>query len=121
MRLFILLGLAGAVVLALLAGRLLWRQHGSANGGNTVEHGKTAYFKHCVVCHSPDTDEYIAGASLKDYFRNPPKQLSDGKLFPRTDAAIRELIEKGTKNMPPLSQGMTPQEIDEILAYLHTL
>ena len=131
---------AGAVVLVLLflAGRKLLQQEdtkpgaaasSSATAGITtapasndpLERGKAAYFKHCVACHSPDTDEYIAGLTMKNYFKSPATRLSDGTLFPRTDAAIRELIEKGTGNMPPLSKGMTPEEIADVLAYLHTL
>ena len=130
---------AAAVVLVLvvLAGRKLLRQNASTPGAapsasvpemtpasprNTpVERGRAAYFKHCVACHSPDTDDYIAGLSMQSYFKKPPTKLSDGTLFPRTDAAIRELIEKGTTNMPPLSKGMTPQEIEDVLSYLHTL
>ncbi|MBI4481039.1 MAG: cytochrome c [Acidobacteria bacterium] len=140
MRPWILVGAAAVVLLAFLTARILLQRDGAArdadggatssSGSNRAQdpasddpavRGKAAYFKHCVACHSPDTDEYVAGASLKNYFRNPPTELSDGRLFPRTDAAIRELIEKGTKNMPPLSQGMTPQEIGDILDYLHTL
>jgi len=140
LRPWILVGAAAVVLLAFLTARILLQHDGAASdagGGATpssgirgpqnphsddlVSRGRTAYFKHCVACHSPDTDEYIAGLAMKDYFRNPPTELSDGRLFPRTDAAIRELMETGTKNMPPLSKGMTPQEIDDILVYLHLL
>jgi mono/diheme cytochrome c family protein len=93
----------------------------STSGDDPVERGRVAYFKHCVVCHSPDTDEYVAGIALKDYFSDPPTRLSDGTEFPRTDEAIRELVEKGTGNMPPLMKGVTPQELEDILAYMHTL
>ena len=92
-----------------------------ASVDDPVERGRRAYFKHCVACHSPDTDEYIAGNSLKGYFDQPPTELSDGTLFPRTDEAIRNLIAEGTQNMPPLMKGITPQELDDILTYVHSL
>jgi len=93
----------------------------SSSSNDPVKRGETAYFAHCVVCHSPDTEESPNGPTMKAYFRRPPTKLADGRLFPRTDDAVRELIEKGTSNMPPLSKGMTTQEIEDILAYLHTL
>ncbi|MBI2818919.1 MAG: cytochrome c [Acidobacteria bacterium] len=133
MKSWIVAGVAAVLVLAVLAVRFLLREdeatpaadetglEQAAASDDPVERGRVAYFKHCVACHSPDTDEYVAGLALKDYFNNPPTELSDGTLFPRTDGAIRELIEKGTKDMPPLMKGITPQELDDILAYLHTL
>ena len=140
MKAWIVVGVALVLVLALLAGRILLRQDDqtpappvtaaspgeagqpqAAASDDPLERGRIAYFKHCVACHSPDTDEYVAGLALKDYFNNPPTELSDGTLFPRTDEAIRELIEKGTKDMPPLMKGITPQELDDILVYMHTL
>lgn len=133
MKSWIVVGIAAAVILALLAGTILLRHDAAppasgetgveqaAASDDPVERGRVAYFKHCVACHSPDTDEYVAGLALKGYFNNPPTELSDGTLFPRTDEAIRELIGKGTKNMPPLMKGITPEELDDILAYLHTL
>ncbi|MBI3935250.1 MAG: cytochrome c [Acidobacteria bacterium] len=138
MKSWMLAGAAVVLVIVILAVSSMRRQDGAAPGSarnpaptanksnsvpsdEPVMRGKSAYFTHCIACHSPDTDEYIAGLALKNYFNNPPTKLSNGELFPRTDAAIRELIEKGTTNMPPLSKGMSVQEIDDILAYLHTL
>ena len=140
MKSWIVVGVAVVLILAFSAGTILLRQNDNksapgstatssletghpqnATEDESVERGRVAYFKHCVACHSPDTDEYVAGLAMKDYFNNPPTELSDGTIFPRTDEAIRELIEKGTKNMPPLVKGITPQELDDILAYMHTL
>jgi mono/diheme cytochrome c family protein len=93
----------------------------NVSADDPLERGRKAYFKHCVACHSPDTDEYVAGIALKGYFNNPPTELSDGTVFSRTDEAIRQLIEDGTQNMPPLMKGITPKELDDILSYMHTL
>src|SRR3989337_2710579 len=101
MRPWILVGAAAVVLLAFLGTRILLQHDGvvrdpgggatpssgssrpqDADSDDPVSRGRTAYFKHCVACHSPDTDEYIAAISMKDYFRNPPSELSDGRLFP---------------------------------------
>ncbi|HWP85800.1 MAG TPA: cytochrome c [Terriglobia bacterium] len=131
MRPSLLIGAVLALGAIALAGWMFLREDGAAadpgdalgspDPASRVEQGRIAYFKHCVACHSPDTDEYIAARPLKGYFKGPPTPLSDGTLFPRTDEAIRELVAKGTKNMPPLLQGITPQEMEDILTYMHTL
>lgn len=133
MKVWIVLVLAAVLALGAVAMKIMLRKDETMRGGreagaaqpaasnDPVERGRAAYFKHCVACHSPDTEEYVAGISLKGYFNNPPTKLADGSVFPRTDKAIRELVQKGTKNMPPLMEGMTTQELDDILAYMHTL
>jgi len=92
-----------------------------SRNGDLLARGKKAYFAHCVVCHSPDSDDASNGPSMMGYFNRPSTKLSDGTVFPRTDDAVRGMILKGTENMPPLAQEVTPQEIGDILAYLHTL
>jgi mono/diheme cytochrome c family protein len=92
-----------------------------ASSPDPVIRGEDVYYKHCLVCHSPDTDDAANGPSLKNYFRRPPTKLSNGKLFPRTDAAIRDLLVNGTRNMPPMIQDLTEQQTADMLAYLHTL
>ena len=133
MKPWIVVGAGIVLLLAFLVGRMVLRQKKATSGrdearqteatavDDPLERGRRAFFKHCVACHSPDTDEYVAAIALRNYFNNPPTELSDGRLFPRTDEAIRGLIEKGTRNMPPLMKGITPQELDDILAYMHTL
>src|SRR5688572_6769185 len=66
-----------------------------------AERGEELFYKHCSVCHSADTTETIVGPSLRKFFVKPPAPLADGNVLPRTNAAIRELFRKGTKNMPP--------------------
>jgi mono/diheme cytochrome c family protein len=133
MKPWIVAGVAAVLVCAAVGVRILLRQDNPmpsrheagkaepAASDDPVERGKAAYFKHCVACHSPDSDEHTVAKPLKGYFEHPPSKLADGTVFPRTDEAIRALVQKGTKNMPPLTKGMTPQELDDILAYMHSL
>ena len=83
--------------------------------------GEGVYYQHCLVCHSPDTEDTANGPSMKSYFKRPPTQLSSGELFPRTDEAIRELFVKGTTNMPPMRKDLSERETADLLAFLHTL
>jgi mono/diheme cytochrome c family protein len=86
-----------------------------------VKRGEAVFYKQCSVCHTADTDEVIIGPSLNGYFSHAPSKLSNGSLFPRTDTAIRELLVKGTRDMPPMIQDLSEPQIADLLAYLHSL
>ncbi|MBI4481040.1 MAG: cytochrome c [Acidobacteria bacterium] len=86
-----------------------------------VKRGQEVFADHCSVCHSPDTEEVIVGPSLMGFFRKTPAALADGKPLPQTDAAVREMIQKGDANMPPLGGDLSEQQIADVIAYLHTL
>jgi mono/diheme cytochrome c family protein len=79
------------------------------------------FFDHCSVCHSHDTDEVIVGPSLKAFFSTPPAPLADGTVLPQTDAAVRKMIETGTTYMPPFAESLSDEEIEDVIAFLHTL
>ncbi len=106
------------LVIAVFARRVIQRP---AGGNRSLKRGESVYYKHCSVCHSPDTDTVVVGPSLKNYFQRPPTQLSNGTLFPRTDAAIRDLLQHGTRDMPPISQDLSEQDTADLLVFLHTL
>jgi len=88
---------------------------------DAAKRGQAVFADHCSVCHSPDTDEVIVGPSLMGFFRKTPAALADGKPLPQTDAAVREMIQKGDANMPPLGGDLSEQQIADVIAYLHTL
>ena len=83
--------------------------------------GAAVFLKHCSVCHSRDTDDVIVGPSLKNYFQRSAPALSNGTAAPQTDAAIRDLLQHGTRDMPPISQDLSGQETSDLLVFLHTL
>jgi mono/diheme cytochrome c family protein len=117
----------GVVLVTAMAWRMLRQRSLPARSSaapasrDPVARGRQAYFKHCEVCHSPDSEDAANGPSLMGYFSRPPTKLSDGTLFPRTDEAVRGITLKGTRNMPPLDKEVTAQELDDILVYMHTL
>jgi mono/diheme cytochrome c family protein len=86
-----------------------------------VKRGEKVFQQTCSVCHSSDTEEVIVGPSLAKLFTKPPAILSNGKPLPRTDAAIRELLVQGTKDMPPVGRYLSEQQTADLLAFLHTL
>jgi mono/diheme cytochrome c family protein len=79
------------------------------------------FFDHCSVCHSHDTDEVMVGPSLKAFFSVTPAPLADGTVLPQTDAAVRKMIETGTNSMPPLAGNLSERDIEDVIAFLHTL
>ncbi len=41
--------------------------------------------------------------------------------MPATDQHVRDTIVMGRRNMPPFNALLTDRQIDDLLAYLHTL
>lgn len=84
------------------------------------EMGKGLFFQNCAICHMPDrrnpknTDDpgTTVGPRLNEVFHSNPA--------PRDDV-IRTFIQKGSQKMPGFQYGLTPKEIDSIIAYLKTL
>jgi cytochrome c2 len=74
-------------------------------------------FRSCQGCHNTATDERKMGPSLRSLF---------GKVTLRNgnradDANVREIILEGFNGMPSFRYSFRPAEIDDLMAYLHTL
>jgi cytochrome c len=82
----------------------------SRNGG--VRKGKEV-FQLCLGCHSAESEEKKVGPSLKGLFKR--NQLRDGQ--PATEKIMRLLIEKGRDGMPSFSETLSPQQMDQLIAY----
>ena len=127
---WLLMAVIALLVVAVFARRFIQMSGGpkperavvaSSPGADAAKRGEEAFFKHCSVCHSHDTDDKLVGPSLKSYFQRPAPMLSNGAPAPQTDAGIRDLLQHGTRNMPPISQDLSEQETSDLLIYLHTL
>jgi hypothetical protein len=57
------------------------------------------------------------GPSLRGLFRR--NKLRDGQ--PVTEKNIRLIIEKGCDGMPSFSETLSPQQMDQLIAYLKEL
>lgn len=85
---------------------------GGSGGLSEVEmKGKGMFQQRCSLCHLPrkyDNDNTY-GPKLN-------AATVTGK-----EAVVKEFIRRGSPNMPGFQYGLTPEEIDSILAYLKTV
>jgi len=78
--------------------------------------GHEVYQAHCAQCHNDRTNEPLQGQSLRGIFKK--QYLESGA--PANDDRVMEVILYG-RGMMPAIRGMTEQDRDDLLAYLHTL
>jgi len=86
-----------------------------------VAKGEQIFYATCAVCHDPVSEEVRIAPSLKGYFQQPPHELADGREHSHTEEFTREIILKGNTNMPPMNKVLSPEHLEDILAYLRTL
>jgi mono/diheme cytochrome c family protein len=81
------------------------------------QRGRDLFQANCAICHNPYKNEPLQGPPLVRVFRKP--ELPSG--IPATDEHVRDTILTGRRNMPPFSDLLDEQQINELLAFLHTL
>jgi cytochrome c len=74
-------------------------------------------FQTCAGCHNYANDQTKYGPSLKTLFGRVT--LHSGE--PVTDANVRAVILDGYNRMPSFRYNFKPEEIDDLMAFLHTL
>jgi mono/diheme cytochrome c family protein len=110
--------LAGATALLLLTGCHHTRQSKPLSQLTPTEmHGHAVFQSDCAVCHHPNSEQKLIGPGLLGLFQKP--YLPSGA--PATDARVRFTILRGKNVMPPFANILDNQQIDNLLAYLHTL
>jgi mono/diheme cytochrome c family protein len=116
------IGAATAVLLALsaLAGCDVERRKSDAELGLTPQQasGRKIYDNHCDRCHRPDSTKGKKGPGLKGMFQH--SYLSQTGL-PANDDRVTDIIRNGRPDMPGYSQVLSGQDMQNLLAYLHTL
>jgi mono/diheme cytochrome c family protein len=80
--------------------------------------GRRIYDDNCDRCHEPYSTKGKKGPGLKGVFKTQYLSVSG---LPANDDRVGEIIRLGRKEMPAYSQKLSPQEISDLLAYLHTL
>lgn len=80
--------------------------------------GRKTYDNYCDRCHEPYSTKDKKGPALQGMFKN--KYLSASGL-PANDERVEDIIRLGRKEMPAYSQVLSQQQLDDLLAYLHTL
>ena len=99
---------------------------GKGNAGR----GKAVFqISGCWRCHNTDKPELrilrAGGApapSLMGIYNRPPHQLADGTRHEQhSDEMFRVIITEGTKSMAARGAALSDKEVNDLLAYLHTL
>lgn len=80
--------------------------------------GQELFDLHCALCHEvPNPDLKKQPPKLEDLFAGKP--LPSGA--PATDLQVRKTIIQGIGTMPAFDQRLSAQDLDDLVAYLHTL
>lgn len=80
--------------------------------------GRKLYDDYCDRCHEPYSSRGKKGPSLKGVFKQQYLPLSG---LPANDARVGEIVKYGRSKMQGFGQVMTDQQVQDLLAYLHTL
>lgn len=109
-----------AFALMLLAGCEAERRKSDAELGLNAQQsaGRKLYDQYCDRCHNPYSTRGRQGPGLKGVFKKPYLAVSG---IPANDARVGEIIRIGRGKMEGFSNVLTQQQLDDMLAYMHTL
>ena len=109
-----------AFALTLLAGCEAERRKTDAELGLNAQQsaGRKLYDEYCDRCHNPYSTRGRQGPGLKGVFKKPYLAVSG---IPANDARVGEIIRIGRGKMEGFSNVLTQQQLDDMLAYMHTL
>ena len=80
--------------------------------------GRRLYDQYCDRCHEPYSSRDKKGRSLQGVFKKPFLSQSG---MPANDERVSEMIVTGRNMMPAFGQVMSQPQVQDLLAYLHTL
>jgi len=80
--------------------------------------GRRIYDAQCDRCHEPYSTRGKKGPGLKGVFQKKFLSLSG---LPANDERVTDIIRLGRNSMPGYSQTLNAQDIQDLLAYMHTL
>lgn len=109
-----------ALLITILAGCEVERRRSDAELGLNPQQaaGRHIYDQYCDRCHSAYTSRGRKGPSLKGIFKKPYLSMSG---MPANDARVGEIIRVGRNKMDGFGNVLTEEQINDLLAYLHTL
>jgi mono/diheme cytochrome c family protein len=79
--------------------------------------GHAVFQAHCVICHNDRKDAPLNGPSMVGVFKK--QYLPSGAAA--TDERVSATILHGRNMMPAQGNVLDQQDLDDLLAYLHTL
>lgn len=80
--------------------------------------GRRVYDEYCDRCHAPYSTRGRQGPGLKGVFKRQYLPMSG---LPANDARVGEIIRLGRNKMEGFGNVLTQQQIEDLLAYMHTL
>lgn len=80
--------------------------------------GRHIYDQFCDRCHAPYSSRGRQGPSLKGIFDKPYLTMSG---MPANDQRVGEIIRLGRNKMQGFGNVLSDDQINDLLAYLHTL
>jgi mono/diheme cytochrome c family protein len=80
--------------------------------------GRRLYDQYCDRCHEPYSSRDKKGRSLQGVFKKPFLSVSG---MPANDERVGEMILTGRSMMPAFGQVLSQSQVQDLLAYLHTL
>ncbi len=80
--------------------------------------GRHIYDQYCDRCHAPYSSRNRQGPSLKGMYK---RQYLPQSGMPANDDRVGDIIRFGRNKMEGYGQVLTPEQIQDLMAYLHTL
>jgi mono/diheme cytochrome c family protein len=109
-----------ALVLIVCSGCDVQRRKSDAELGLNPQQatGRRLYDQYCDRCHEPYSSRDKKGRSLQGVFK---KQFLAVSGLPVNDERVGEMIVTGRNMMPAFGQVLAQSQVQDLLAYLHTL
>jgi mono/diheme cytochrome c family protein len=79
--------------------------------------GRRVYDTRCAECHYAYSKRNLRGPSLNGLFK---KQFMTNGI-PANDDRVTDIVLMGRAKMPAFQNKLTQQQLDDLMAYLHTL
>jgi mono/diheme cytochrome c family protein len=119
-RRWIIVALVACLALAALTGCDVERRKSDAELGLNPQQsaGRKLYDNYCDRCHRPDSTKGKKGPGLKGMFQH---QYLPQTGLPANDDRVTDIIRNGRPDMAGYGQVLRPQDMQDLLAYLHTL
>ena len=108
------------LALAMVFGCDVQRRKSDAELGLNAQQaaGRKIYDSQCDRCHEPYSTKGKKGPGLKGIFQHKYLSLSG---LPANDERVTDIIRLGRNEMPAYAQQLSQQDLQNLLAYLHTL
>lgn len=109
-----------ALLLFLLTGCDAERRKSDAELGLNAQQaaGRKVYDGYCDRCHDAYSSKSRKGPSLQHMFK---RQYLEDSGLPANDDRVTDIILMGRDKMPAFGQALNQKQVEDLLAYLHTL